>query len=45
MAKFQNILRKRQLDKAERQKKQQETELAVIKSSPSTPTGNLKIIQ
>lgn len=45
MAKFQDILRKRQLAKAERQKKQQETELAVTKSSPSTPTGNLKIIQ
>jgi hypothetical protein len=45
MANFQDILKKRQLAKAERQKKQEETELAVIKTSPSTQTGDLKIIQ
>jgi hypothetical protein len=45
MANFQDILKKRQLAKAERQKKQEETELAVIKTPPSTQTGDLKIIQ
>jgi len=45
MAKFQDILKKRQLARAERQKKQEETELAVVKTPPSTQTGDLKIIQ
>jgi hypothetical protein len=45
MANFQDIRKKRQADKAERLKKQQETELAVVKTPPSTQTGDLKIIQ
>jgi len=45
MANFQDISKKRQADKAERLKKQQETELAVVKTSPSNQTGDLKIIQ
>lgn len=45
MANYQDILKKRQLAKAERQKKQEETELAVVKTSPSNQTGDLKIIQ
>lgn len=45
MAKFKDILKKRQLARAERQKKQEETELAVVKTPPSTQTGDLKIIQ
>ncbi len=45
MAKFQDRQKKRQLARAERQKKQEETELAVVKTPPSTQTGDLKIIQ
>lgn len=45
MANFQDIRKKRQADKAERLKKQQETELAVVKTPPSNQTGDLKIIQ
>ena len=45
MANFQDIRKKRQANKAERLKKQQETELAVVKTPPSTQTGDLKIIQ
>ena len=45
MANYQDILKKRQADKAERLKKQQETELAVVKTPPSNQTGDLKIIQ
>lgn len=45
MANYQDIRKTRQLARAERQKKQQETELAVVKTPPSNQTGDLKIIQ
>jgi hypothetical protein len=45
MANYQDIRKTRQLARAERQKKQQETELAVVKTLPSNQTGDLKIIQ
>ena len=45
MANFQDIRKKRQADKAERLKKQQETELAVVKTPPSNQTGDLKFNQ